>query len=265
MTFVSIKILLSYLLLHKIKRLDNNHLQNTFMRKIIIISFLFATLNHTFAQNKELKEKVDNFRYDELIIKDRLFVDVFTSRWMNFNSNQFKQRAINQGVNASLIFDLLVKRNSPFSFGIGLGVTNHNLHSNAHFFIDTGYTTAMKVIDTSIAKYKRNNISFTNLNVPIEFRYFHKSGFKVSLGVRVGLNVNIYTRYYGKSIDGRDENVKLINKQIPNKTKIPVEFAFRCGWKYFGINASYMVTNIFDSDKGPQMHPFNMGISIALY
>ena len=237
------------------------------MKKIIIITFLAAIIIPSFAQNegKKITKGLDKFNYEDLVIKDRLFVDLFTSRWINFNTDQYKQRAINQGINASFLFDLPVKKNSPFSFGIGLGVTSHNLFSNGYFFIDKGYVTAMKVIDTSTIDYDNNKISFTNLNIPIEFRYFDKSGFKIALGIRVGLTVDVHTKYYGRKIDGSDESVKIKNKKIPNYTKAPVEITFRTGWKYFGFNASYMLTTMFTKDKGPQMYPFNMGISIALY
>ncbi|MGI6292423.1 MAG: outer membrane beta-barrel protein [Bacteroidales bacterium] len=239
------------------------------MKKILVVIFLLAIsakLSYSQENNQTPQEKKkSNFNYADLIIKDRIFVDVFSSRWINFNTNEIKQRAINQGVNACFIFDFPVKKNSPFSFGVGIGVTHHNLFSNAYTYIDTGYTTAMKVIDTNRIKYDKNALSFTNLNIPLEFRYFHKSGFKIALGVRVGLMVDVHTKYYGRNIDGKDKSEKLIDKKIPNATKVPVEITFRTGWKYFGFNASYMVTKLFEAGKGPQMYPLNLGISISLY
>jgi len=236
------------------------------MKKLISIALLFIISYNIGAQNQESKkEKIkENFKIEDLIIKDRLFVDIFSSIWLNFNTDSYKQRAINQGVNAAFLFDLPVKKNSPFSFGIGVGVTSHNLFSNALFYIGEGYTTRVKAIDETI-EYSRNKISFTNINIPLEFRYFHKSGFKISAGIRVGLMADVHTKYYGRDLNGKDESVKIKNKKIPNYTKVPVEVMFRTGWKYFGVNASYMITKLFENEKGPQMYPFNVGISISLY
>ncbi len=237
------------------------------MKKILVITILAITpfLSKAITTDTTSKKAINNFNYADLIIKDRIFVDVFSSRWINFNNNKFKQRAINQGVNATFIFDFPVKKNSPFSFGVGIGVTHHNLFSNAYTYIDTGYTTAMKPIDTTLIKYDKNALSFTNLNIPLEFRYFHKSGFKIALGIRVGIMVDVHTKYYGRNINGLDKSEKLIDKKIPNATKVPVEITFRTGWKYFAFNASYMITKLFETDKGPQMYPLNLGISISLY
>lgn len=236
------------------------------MKKLISMALLLLMSYTIGAQNKEnKKEKLkENFKIEDLIIKDRLFVDIFSSIWYNFNTETYKQRAINQGVNAAFLFDLPVKKNSPFSFGIGVGVTSHNLFSNARFYIGEGYTTQVKAIDEKI-EYSRNKISFTNINIPLEFRYFHKSGFKISAGIRVGLMADVHTKYYGRDINGKDESVKIKNKKIPNYTKVPVEVTFRTGWKYFGVNASYMITKLFENGKGPQMYPFNVGISLSLY
>ena len=238
------------------------------MKKSIIFTLLIASMLPTWAQNKDIipAEAKEKFNFEDLIIKDRLFVDVFSSIWINFNNNQYKQRGINQGVNAAFMFDLPVRKNSPFSFGIGVGVTSHNLFSNAHVYIGPDYVTMMKPITDAI-EYDNNKISFTNINIPLEFRYFHSSGFKISAGVRVGLMADVHTKYYGRNIDGADISEKYKNKKIPNYTKVPVEFTFRTGWKYFAVNASYMVTKLFVVDKAPQlqMYPFNVGISIALY
>ena len=82
------------------------------MRKIIIIALLITFSSNIKAQtNESVKEKKSsNIKMEDLIIKDRLFVDIFSSIWLNFNTETYKQRAINQGVNAAFLFDLPVKR-----------------------------------------------------------------------------------------------------------------------------------------------------------
>nr|MCR5190586.1 hypothetical protein [Bacteroidales bacterium] len=67
-------------------------------------------------------------------------------------------------------------------------------------------------------------------------------------------------QYDGNS--NRDVHIK--NNKIPNRTKVPVELTFHTGWKYFDLNASYMLTKMFE-EGNPQVHPFSVGLTIAIY
>ncbi|MDR1792147.1 MAG: hypothetical protein LBR36_01685 [Bacteroidales bacterium] len=205
-----------------------------------------------------------------LLFKDRVFVDIFSSYWLGVDKD-ITQKVVNMGCNAAIMFDIPVKKGKPFSFGLGVGVTNQNLHSDALWKIDNadgGKTIAQEcpVADSAF----KSNLSFTYVHIPLEFRFFHKSGFKMSVGVRVGLMADIHSKYFGPYIheDGTvstDEKQQIKDYNIPNRTKIPIEVTFRTGWKFVSLNASYMITPMFKKGDGPQVHPISFGITINIY
>ncbi|MCL2131761.1 MAG: PorT family protein [Lentimicrobiaceae bacterium] len=195
--------------------------------------------------------------------KDRIVMDFYSSIWQGIPSD-IKAKPIQFGFNASFIFDIPVKKNAPFSFGLGIGVTNFNLYSDGLWGIKSGYITDITPLPEGL-DYRKNKITFTNLNIPLEFRYRHRSGFKIGAGVRIGTTADIHTKYFGRAVDGRDSKEMIKNYHIPNRTTIPVEATFRIGWKFVSIYGGYMVTKMFETDKGPQINPISVGISLCPY
>ncbi|MDR0367826.1 MAG: PorT family protein [Bacteroidales bacterium] len=235
------------------------------MRKAALFVLCLIGVMTVVAQQTETKKEKKKPASDApILFKDRIVLDFFSSTWLGLEGN-IKQKAINFGFNGAILFDLPIKKNSPFSFGLGVGVTNHNLHSNALWSIGQDYTTVATPVADGI-KYRKNKISFTNINIPLEFRYRHsRSGFKISAGVRVGVIANVHTKYFGNDPDGSDNQYRIKDYKIPNKTKIPVEFTFKTGWKFISLNASYMITKFFEEEKGPRINPISFGITLCPY
>jgi hypothetical protein len=200
-----------------------------------------------------------------MLFKDRIVLDFYTSFWQGVPKD-IKAKSIHFGFNGAFIFDIPVKKNAPFSFGLGVGVTNFNLYSNGLWGIslDGKYNTVVAPLPENL-KYRKNKITFTNINIPIEFRYRHSSGFKIGAGIRIGLTADVHSKYYGDAVISNLNKDLFKNYHIPNKTKIPVEITFRTGWKFVSVYGSYMVTKMFDAGKGPQMNPISVGISLCPY
>jgi hypothetical protein len=238
------------------------------MKKTGLLMLCLFCVVMAFGQEKDVKQEAKKEKQQRLLatpilFKDRIVLDFFSSIWMGVNS-EIKQKAINFGFNGAIMFDLPVKKNNPFSFGLGLGVSNHNMYSNAIWGIGDGYTTIMTPVPEGIT-YRKNKITFTNINIPLEFRYrHHSSGFKISAGVRVGLMADIHSKYFGAALDGSDDKDLFKNYNIPNRTKVPVEFTFKTGWKFVSLNVSYMITKVF-TDDGPPIHPISFGITLCPY
>ena len=204
-----------------------------------------------------------------IIIKNRLFVDFFTTFWLDLPEG-VSQKGFNRGVNAALLYDIPLKKESPFSFGLGVGVCSHNLYSNAYTYLNSQYKVVMEEIPSG-TDYKVNKLSFTYFHIPLEFRYIHpKSEFKIGAGIRVGIISDIHTKYVGENTallqyqTGSDRDVRLKSDKFANKNKMPVELTFHTGWKYFDVNFSYMLTKFFE-EGNPQMHPLSVGVTVALW
>lgn len=205
----------------------------------------------------------------DLVIKNRLYADFFYTHWFGLPEG-VRQEGFNRGANVAFIYDMPVRKNSPFSFGLGVGVCSHNLYSNAYSYIDHNYDVVMETLPEK-TEYSINKLSYTYLHIPLEFRYFNPSNaFKIAIGVRLGIVADVHSKYVGKNNAALQyqnnlyRDVRIKSDKFPNKTKIPVEATFQTGWKYFGFNASYMLTKCF-LDGNPQIYPMSFGLSIALY
>jgi len=233
------------------------------MKKVSLFVLCLICTTMVVGQDADTKKEKKPLN-SPILFKDRIVLDFFSSTWLGLNDN-IKKKPVNFGFNGAIMFDLPVKKNHPFSFGLGVGVTNHNLYSNAIWEIGTDYTTITTPIADGV-KYRKNKITFTNINIPIEFRYrHHRSGFKISAGVRVGLMADIHSKYLGAALDGNGGKDLIKNYNIPNRSKFPVEFTFKTGWKFVSLNVSYMVTKFFEDQKGPRINPISFGITICPY
>ncbi|MBO4281969.1 MAG: outer membrane beta-barrel protein [Bacteroidales bacterium] len=237
------------------------------MKKLLIIGFaLLVWGSHTALAQDSLHLRKES---KNLVIKNRLFVDFFYTHWFGLPEG-VQQHGFNRGANAAFIYDMPVQKNSPFSFGLGVGVCSHNLYSNAYSHIDGNYDVVMEPLPEN-TDYSVNKLSYTYLHIPLEFRYINPNNeFKIAVGVRVGVVADIHSKYVGKNNallqyeNGLYRDVRLKSDKFPNKTKIPVEATFHTGWKYFDFNASYMLTKCF-LDGSPQIYPLSFGLTVALY
>ena len=234
------------------------------MKKVSLLITLCALGSSLVFGQQQDTVKVKPKTSVPVLFKDRIVLDFFNSFWLGDGLSDIKTKSIQFGFNGSFIFDIPVKKNAPFSFGLGIGVTNFNIYSDGNWHIADGYTTVVTPLPNGL-KYDKNKITFTNLNIPLEFRYRHRSGFKIGAGVRIGTTADVHTKYFGRAIDGRDSREMIKDYHIPNRTKIPVEVTFRTGWKFVSLYGGYMITNMFETDKGPAINPISVGISLCPY
>ena len=213
--------------------------------------------------NTENKPPVNKLEVE--IFRDRLVVDVFHSFWFHVPSKVSQK--FNPGFNVAVLWDFKTSKKSPISFGLGVGCTYHTQFSNAQLRYDSKeditkyYLLPSNIVDTM----KLNRMTYINCNIPLEFRYRHKCGFKFSVGVRLGLVAELSQRYKGLNMTGEDpdENFKtFLNRE---RQKINFDAYIRCGWKFVGIYYSYQVNRLFNEGKGPAVNPMSLGISLSLF
>jgi len=241
------------------------------LSKIILICICFCSVlsvlsqeqstNFSEAQLKLKKEAVETFR-------DRLIVDVFHSFWMNVPTGVTHK--FNPGFNVAVLWDFKATKKSPISFGLGVGCTYHTQFSNAQlrFGTETG-TTKYHILPDVLQKdsVKLNRMTYINCNIPLEFRYRHKNGFKFTVGVRLGLVAEISQRYKGKNLEGNDTDENYKYFLTTDRQKVNFDAYIRCGWKFVGVYYSYQVNKLFNVNegKGAAVNPMSLGISLSLF
>jgi hypothetical protein len=220
-------------------------------------------------KNKKGKDKVEKvfnpYGDDKVeIVRDRLNIDVYHSFWMGM-PQEVKHMKFDPGFSVSALWDFKLPNNSPVSFGVGLGFSYFSQFTNALLKISDGWVMKYYVIDSGI-KYKLNRINYMNCNLPIEFRYrHHKSGFKFSIGVRVGLIAEVSQNYKGSDPEGGSMDRHYKSREIYNTQNISVEAYTRIGWKAFAVFYGVHINKIFNNGKGPAEFPMSLGFSISLF
>lgn len=248
-------------------------------RKLIVLFLVVATCFSAFAQesqdtvaqkkNKKLKEtadKVFNPKGEDKpeIVRDRLNIDIYHSFWMGMPEG-IKYMKFDPGFSVSALWDFKLPNNSPVSFGVGLGFSYFSQFTNSLLKVSDGWVMKYYVLDDNI-KYKLNRINYMNCNLPIEFRYRHKkSGFKFSVGVRVGLIAEVSQNYKGADPEGGSLDRWYKSREIYNTQKISVEAYTRIGWKAFAVFYGVHINKLFDNGEGPAVFPMSLGLSISLF
>ena len=232
--------------------------------KIIFLFTFLCSFFVAFAQEENRTEtKQLPAKVEVEIFRDRLIVDVFHSFW--FHVPTHVSHKFNPGFNVAVLWDFKTKKESPISFGLGVGCTYHTQFSNAQLRYDGKDEITKYYINPSVDTAKLNRMTYINCNIPLEFRYRHKNGFKFSVGVRVGLVAEISQRYKGYNVDGvgPDENYKTFFNT--ERQKINFDAYMRMGWKFVAVYYSYQVNRLFNENKGPAVNPMSVGISLSLF
>jgi len=238
------------------------------LSKKILICICFCSILSAFSQEQNNKEFTQNLQKEAVeTFRDRLVVDVFHSFWMNVPGGVTHK--FNPGFNVAVLWDFKAKKQNPISFGLGVGCTYHTQFSNAQLRYDPASDITKYFVLPEILLHKDslklNRMTYINCNIPLEFRYRHKSGFKFTVGVRLGLVAEISQRYKGKNIEGNntEENYKFF--LTTHRQTVNFDAYMRCGWKFVGIYYSYQVNKLFNEGRGPAVNPMSLGISLSLF
>jgi len=190
---------------------------------------------------------------------------VFNDFWRE-NSKSMTPRAINQGMDVYLTYNVPIEKTAlSFSIGTGLGV--HNLYSNAVLNQDSsGVYDFVKIIDLDTSKvthFKKSKISVAYWDFPLEFRFSDKGGFTLALGMKFGMNINAMTKYKGDDYTGLStDQIKMKVKDLENVVKWRYGLTARVGFKMVELYYFYSLTDVFKADKGPEIAPMSIGISV---
>lgn len=206
--------------------------------------------------------------------KDIIMIDIFQDMWQNVPSD-VDVRAINQGISLNAMLNRPFGK-SNFSISLGVGVSSHNLYSDAipilgrnaaeqpdgnTVFASLGNYYAKKV------EYSINKINLTYINIPIELKFKTRAErnkrFRVSLGFKIGYNISNHTKYKGDDvIEGTSDQVVIKKSNIKNINDWNYGVVGRIGYGRFNLMTYYSLAKIFDKGKGPQVYPISIGLTI---
>ena len=250
------------------------------MKKILLIALGCFLLNNANAQDKG---NMKSSPLGKLTQADRVVFNIYSDIWMNVPRDSMHEKKINRGADFYIMHELPFGK-SNFSFAFGLGVGCHNLYNDAmpvkSFVYDSLETKVYdgKTVFTKIPSfspdgkqeinYKNNKFTQIYLDLPIEFRYrMRNNAFKFYLGGKVGLMLSNYTKYNG---DDFTENyptgsIRYKEYKIANVNTWRYGLTLRAGWKWIQVYGYYSISNLFKKDKGPDMYPISVGLTLSPY
>lgn len=250
------------------------------MKKLIVFIIASFIVLSSIAQDRE---DVTRGTFGKLSQSDRLVVDVFSDIWMKAPSDSMDIKQINRGANVSVVHEFPFG-NSNFSFATGLSIGCHNLYSNAmpvkSFSLDSNGTKVFdgKTVFTKIPSksadgsqdinFKNNKFTVIYADIPLEFRYRLKNNaFKLYLGGKVGIMLSNHTKYHGDNFNEvyPTGTIRIKEYKIPNVERFRYGLTARIGWKWIQVFGYYSLSHLFKKDKGPDMYPISVGLTISPY
>lgn len=205
--------------------------------------------------------------------KDLILIDLYQDIWQNVPAN-VSLRGINQGVNMYAMLNKPIKY-SNFSLAIGIGVSSHNMYSDAVPVLErnsanqlTG-NTVFETLGNHYAQkvsYSINKINLTYIDIPIELRFKTRAErdkrFRISFGFKFGYNISNHTKYKGDDVEENTNDQVVIKKSnVKNINNWNYGIIGRIGYGKFNLMTYYSLAKIFDKDKGPQIYPVSVGLS----
>ena len=233
-----------------------------FLTAVLVLVCAFALVQaqtpetpYTSPKNEEEEKPV--------VFRDRFVMDLYHTFWMGMPV-EVEHMKFDPGVNFSAIWDFKIK-NKPIAVGLGIGVSYYTQYSNALLQYDKTNDMMKYYIMPTDVKYNHIIMNYLSLNVPLEFRYRHPCGFKVSVGARGGWVALINQDYKGSDPAVPADTAIYKNKLVNHKMKYNIDFYTRIGWKFVDVYYSFQVTPLFTEYKGPKIYPMSLGISFSLF
>ena len=228
------------------------------MKKYAIFTLILIGCMQVFGQ--------DGSTADESTKKFNSGITLFNDIWKGDFTNM-TPRTINQGVDFFGMYNIPMEHTRlVFSVGAGIGV--HNLFTNAFLVANdsTGVYSFQKISEfdtTGQLSYKKYKISVAYMDFPFEFRYKTTGGFKAALGMKFGFVVGSHTKYKGDNYLMNDPaTLKLKTQNIKNLEKWRYGITAKIGYKVAEVYCYYGLSRLFRKDKGPDLYPISIGVSL---
>ncbi len=162
----------------------------------------------------------------------------------------------------------LIRNNVGIFTGFGLGFINYAFENDIKLLQlkdSISYTDGTDYEGYFPDGFRRNRLSLIKFNVPVMLEYQTArtrkiEQFHLSAGVIGSAKLRSYTKQV-YDFDGerqRDRHIKSYHTRPFN-----LDASVRIGWGRVNLFATYSLFPLFRSDKGPELHPFNVGISLG--
>ncbi len=148
------------------------------------------------------------------------------------------------------------------STGIGLSYNNYRFRKNIKLEADA--PTLLYSIDT--INHRKNKLVVSYATVPvlltINTSENPKKAFHLTTGVIFGYRLGSHTKIvYNENGDKKKDK----NYDDFNIEPLRYDATLRLGYRQFTVFANYALSELFKSEKGPELHPWTMGVQLTAF
>ncbi|WP_348524217.1 PorT family protein [Parabacteroides sp. PH5-8] len=188
----------------------------------------------------------------------------------SFNINDINGVSLRSG--NSLEYNLNILETSfPFSkksdfavvTGVGMRWSRYRLDGEVYFKEVDGVTGLLPVPEDM--NYRSSRLNITSLTIPLLIEWQnrrHSEDFFISAGVVGVVKTISSSKVAYKNEKGKGQVDKMDGGM--NIRPVTMDFLFQAGYDWIGIYAKYSPMGLFESGKGPKVHPVSIGLHIHL-
>ncbi len=206
--------------------------------------------------------------------KEYEYLDLRMEKSLVVNMNVFEQ-------NFSL------SRSNKFGVLTGLGFSSHNYRFNHPTTLTPDSSEIAGFLDKGI-QVRKSKLVVNYITVPLIFefqtnRYCKTNSFHIAAGAVLGIRFASHTKKYYDELNkeytlteynpatGRYEDVYITRSPGESIAKNRDDFhlnpfkaygTFRIGWGFVNLFANYSFTTLFRENKGPELYPYEVGITL---
>jgi len=179
-------------------------------------------------------------------------------------------------------------KNKKFGFLTGIGFSSHNYRFREQTTLTSDSSTLVGFIDKGISE-RKSKLVINYLTIPLIFEwqtneYCKANSFHFGAGVVFGIrfsshtkkyfeefNKEYYLTWYNPDTDKYEDKWKAtspgksISKDFDDFHLNPFKLSgtVRVGWGFVNLFANYSFTTLFRENKGPELYPFEVGLSLV--
>ena len=238
------------------------------MKKMWIISIALLI----FGANVQAQDVINETDYEypeevktKMEPRDRFMFNITFDNLFHKEDNGFKTMWHSRGIGMYYMYDIPIKK-SRVSIAPGIGFSHVSYYHNSSMVEDSSGTYFNPIEDfRDNDDVKKHKLGVNYLDIPVELRFFSKPSkkgqlFKLAVGFRASVKLTAINKETNKD-NGYFKKYK--TKGFKDVNIFRGGPTLRVGYGGFNIFAFYSVTDLFKNNKGPEMTPFSIGISIT--
>ena len=244
------------------------------MKKLFTLLTALALFGTLAAQDSTAPRKKRDWSNVNLAARpnDHFMIQFGYNGWSQM-PDTINTKGLSRSFNMYFMFDFPFKTDPRWSVGIGAGFGSDNVFFDKMSVDVTGRENSNNLTFRNLSDtnhFKKYKLNTTFLEAPVELRWAANPvtpnrSWKIALGAKVGTMLSAHTK--GKNFQTKSGGTinaftqKEKAKRFFNGTRLSV--TGRVSYGVFGIYGAYQINSFIKEGFGPDVRPFQIGLSIS--